>query len=199
MNMHYFDVVAIASSAGGFEPLTKIISGLPSGFPASIIVVQHMESDREDMLVEILSKQTSMRVKVAGDKEKLSASTIYIAKPSRQLMVNPDRTFLYGTTERIHYTRPAADVVFITMAISYKERAIGVILSGLDEDGTVGSLAINKLGGKVIAQEDPKYPSMPKSAVKLDDVDYIVPMDQIAPLLIDLVIRGEAATSKQAS
>ncbi len=149
--------------------------------------------------LKLLSEQTSMRVKVAEDKEKLSASMVYIANPSRQLMVNSDGTFSYGTAERIHFIKPAADVVFVTMAISYKERAIGIILSGLSQDGAVGAIAINKLGGKVIAQEDPKHSSMPKSAIEFDDVDYIVPMDRIAPLLIDLVTEGEAATSKQAS
>lgn len=195
--MHYFDVVAIASSAGGYEPLIKIISGLPSGFPTSIIVVQHMEPGREGMLVKILSEHTSMRVKVAEDKEKLSASIVYIANPRRQLMVNSDRTFSYGTAERIHFVKPAADVVFITMAISYKERAIGVILSGLSQDGAVGAIAINKLGGKVIAQQDPKNPSMPESAIEFDDVNYIAPMDKIAPLLMDLVTKGEAVTSSR--
>lgn len=133
-----------------------------------------------------------MKVKEAEDGERLFRSTVYTAKPDRHLMVNPDGTISLGSTERVQFVRPAADVLFITMAISCKNRSIAVILSGMGQDGAIGSLAVKRAGGKTIVQKDPEFPSMPQSAVKIDDVDFIVPLAEIGPLLIDLITKGRA-------
>ncbi len=191
-NRSFFDVVTIASSAGGFDPLIKVISDLPPDFPASILVVQHMGPISESALPKILGRHTSMKVKEAEDGERLSTATIYTPKPDKHMMVSPERTILLSSKERVRFLRPAADILFITVAINYRNKAIGVILSGTGQDGAIGSLAITKAGGKMIAQEDPKFPSMPESAVKVDDVDFIVPLAKIAPLLINLVTKDEA-------
>lgn len=194
-NAGMFDVIAIASSAGGFKPMIEIISGLPSDFPASVLVVQHTSPDHESALPEILRRHTSMVVKEAAGGEKLSKATVYTAKPNRHLMVNPDGTISLGSNERVHFVRPAADILFITMAISYRNKAIAIILSGTGQDGAIGSLAITKAGGKVIVQEDPEYKDMPEAAIKVDDVDFILPLEEIAPLLIKLVMKDNLLES----
>lgn len=190
--MRRFDVVAIAASAGGYDPLYDIISGLPAEFPASIIVVMHTTPGRESHLAEVLSSHTSLSVKEAEDGGRLAKSIIYVAKPNRHLVLNSDGTLSLVATDPVQFTRPAADVLFVTAAIAFRDRVIGVVLSGAGKDGAIGSLAITKAGGKVIAQEDPEHPSMPDAAIKIDDVAFVVPSKEIAQLLIDLVVSGKS-------
>ncbi len=186
-----FDVVVIAASAGGYDPLYDIISGLPADFPASIIVVMHTTPGRESRLAEVLGLHTPLRIKEAEDGERLAKSTIYVAKPNRHLVLNSDGTLSLVSTDPVQFTRPAADVLFVTAAIAFRDRVIGIVLSGAGKDGAIGSLAITKAGGKVIAQEDPEHPGMPDAAIKIDDVAFVVPSKEIAPLLTDLVASGK--------
>jgi len=172
--------------------MIEIISGLPADFPASVLVVQHTSPDHISALPEILGRQTSMNVKEAEEGDKLSKATVYTAKPNKHLMVNPDGTISLGSAERVQFVRPAADVLFITMAISCRDRSIALILSGLGQDGAIGSLAVKRAGGKTIVQKDPEFPGMPQAAIEVDDVDFVVPLTEIAPLLINLVIKGKA-------
>jgi two-component system chemotaxis response regulator CheB len=184
--------VGIAASAGGIKAISELISGLPVGFPASVMVVQHLSPRFESHLAEILSKYTTLKVKEAENGEKIAPSTVYVARPDKHLMVNPDGTITLTSLGKVQYTRPAADVLFVTLSISYKDRAIAVILSGAGEDGALGALAIKRAGGKTIVQEDPEVPSMPEAAIRVDDVDFIEPLAKIAPLLVNLVTKGKS-------
>ncbi len=186
----FFDVIAIAASSGGLKAITEVVSRLPSDLPAAIMIVQHISPQSESYLAEILSRSTSLKVKQAEDGERFIKGTIYTARPNKHLMVNPDGTLTLSSLDRVQFVRPAADVLFVTMAISYKDRAIAVILTGAGQDGAIGSLAVKKAGGKTIAQEDPEVPSMPEAAIRIDDVDFVVPLADIAPLLTDLVTKG---------
>jgi two-component system chemotaxis response regulator CheB len=186
----FFDVVAIASSAGGYDPVIKVISGLPANFPASVIVIRHLSPDQKSYLADVLSRYTPLEVKEAEDGMKLAKATIYTAKPDRHLMVNSDGTLSLASFEKVQFVRPAVDVLFVTLAISYGDKAIAVILSGAGKDGALGSLAIKKAGGKVIVQEDPDVPGMPEAAIRIDDVDFVIPFEKIAPLLTNLVLNG---------
>lgn len=187
----FFDVIAIAASAGGLKAITELVSSLPPDLPAAIMVVQHMSPESESYLAEILSRSTQLKVKQAEDGEKISKGTIYTPRPNKHLMVNPDGTFTISSLDRVQFVRPAADVLFVTMAISYKDRAIAVILTGAGRDGAIGSLAVKKSGRKTIAQEDPEVSGMPEAAIRIDDVDYVVPLADIAPLLVNLVTKGK--------
>ncbi|MFB3763731.1 MAG: chemotaxis protein CheB [Methanotrichaceae archaeon] len=188
----HFDVIALAASADGIKAITEIISSLPADFPASILVVQHMSPHVESNLARILSQHTSLKVKEAEDGERFTRGTIYTARRDKHLMVNPDGTLSLATLDKVQFTRPAADVLFVTMATSYKDRAIAVILTGAGQDGAIGSLVIKRLGGKVIVQEDPNVPSMPEAAIRIDDVDFIKPLAEIAPIITNLVTKGES-------
>lgn len=188
----FFDVVAIAASSGGLKAITEVVSGLPADFPAAVMVVQHISPDSESYLPEILSRATKMKVKPAEGGERFTKGTVYTARPNKHLMVNPDGTLTLSSVEKVQYVRPAADVLFVTMAISYRDRSIAVILTGAGQDGAIGSLAVKKSGGKTIAQEDPEVPSMPEAAIRIDDVDFIVPLAEIAPLLVNLVTKGKS-------
>jgi two-component system chemotaxis response regulator CheB len=114
------------------------------------------------------------------------------------MMMNSDGTITLTSLGKVQYTRPAADVLFVTVSISYRDRAIAVILSGAGEDGALGALAIKRAGGKTIVQEDPEVSGMPDAAIRIDDVDFIVPLVKIAPILIDLVTKGKSGETSAA-
>jgi chemotaxis response regulator CheB len=86
---------------------------------------------------------------------------------------------------------PATDVTSVTLASSYDSKVLGVILTSAGQDGALGALTINRTGGKVIAQEYPEVHGMPDAAILIDDVGFIKPLAEIAPLLVDLVTKGK--------
>jgi len=182
-----FDVVAVAASAGGLKAISTILSGLPEDFPVSIVVVQHLDPKHTSQMAEILARHTSLRVNEARSGERLERSKVYIAKPDRHLLVNPDRTLSLSFTELVHFVRPSADLLFESVAVVYKDRAIAVVLTGAGKDGSNGVQSIDKMGGIVIAQETAEFPGMPDSAIQTGVVDYMLPLEKIAPVLICLV------------
>lgn len=189
MNASYgkFDVVALAASAGGLKAISTILSGLPEDFPVSIVVVQHLDPRHKSQMAEILARHTSLRVNEARSGEQLERSKVYIAKPDLHLLVNPDRTLSLSFTELVHFVRPSADLLFESVAVVYKDRAIAVVLSGTGKDGSMGVQSIDEMGGMVIAQETAEFPGMPDSAIQTGVVDYVLPLEKIAPVLICLV------------
>ena len=187
-----FDIVAIAASAGGLNALSHILSGLPSDFAAAIAVVQHLDPRHRSLMADILSRRTSLRVKEAEDGEPLRPGMIHIAPPDHHLLVNPDGSLSLSHSELVHFVRPSADLLFESVAAAYKERAIAVVLTGSGSDGTMGVRAIKKMKGTVIAQDEAssEFFGMPGSAIDTKNVDFILPLDEIAPALVTLV-RGD--------
>jgi two-component system chemotaxis response regulator CheB len=183
-----FDVVALAASAGGLGAISTILSGLPEDFPVSILVVQHLDPSHPSKMSEILARYTTLRVSEAREGERLQRSRVYVAKPDRHLLVNPDRTLSLPFTELVHFVRPSADLLLESVAMAYKDRAIAVILSGTGKDGSNGVQSIDKMQGIVIAQAAAEFPGMPDSAIKTGVVDYVLPLEKIAPFLICLVL-----------
>ncbi|MFB3765741.1 MAG: chemotaxis protein CheB [Methanotrichaceae archaeon] len=187
----YFDVIGIAVALGGFKGLSEVISELPADFPVPILVVQHMSPDFDSNMAEILKPVTSLLVKQMENGERLERGTIYTAVPNKHMLVNNDGTISLAPVDKTEFTRPAADVTFVTLAISYKERAIGVLLTDAGQDGALGAMAIKASGGKVIAQEKAGTSGAPDADLRLEDVDYIMPLAEIAPLLINLAKKGK--------
>jgi two-component system chemotaxis response regulator CheB len=143
-------------------------------------------------MADILSRRTSLRVKQAEEGDRLEPSTVYIAPPNRHLLVNPDGSLSLSQSELVHFVRPSADLLFESVAASYKDRAIAVVLTGTGSDGTMGVQAIKKMSGTVIAQDGKtaEFSGMPVAAVQTGSVDFILPLDDIAPALVSLVIKG---------
>src|SRR5256885_1361631 len=149
-----FDIVALAASAGGLTALSRVLAALPEGFPATLVVVQHLDPRHRSLLADILSRRTSLRVKQAEEGEPVQPATVYIAPPNRHLLVNPDGTLSLSQSELVHFLRPSADLLFESVAACYRERAIAVVLTGTGSDGAMGVQAIKKMGGTVIAQDE---------------------------------------------
>jgi two-component system chemotaxis response regulator CheB len=189
-----FDIVAVAASAGGLSALSRLLAGLPGDFPAAIVVVQHLDPRHRSLMASILSRRTPLHVKQAEEGEHVIAATVYIAPPNRHLLVNPDGTLSLSQSELVHFVRPSADLLFESVAASYRERAIAVVLTGTGSDGAMGVQAIKKMGGTVIAQDEAsaEFFGMPSAAIHSGSVDFVLPLDEIAAALITLVVKGEA-------
>jgi len=146
-------------------------------------------------MADILSRRTSLRVKQAEEGDRLAPGTVAIAPPDRHLLVNPDGTLSLSQSELVHFVRPSADLLFESVAASYRERAIAVVLTGTGSDGAMGVQAIKKMGGRVIVQDErtAEFFGMPTAAIHTGQVDQILPLDEIAPAIITLVTRTDAA------
>jgi two-component system chemotaxis response regulator CheB len=186
---HSFDIVAIASSAGGLAALTNLLSGLPDGFPAALLVVQHLDPRHRSLMAEILSRRTALGVRQAEDGDTVVPGNVYIAPPDNHLLANADRTLSLTQSELVHFVRPSADLLFESVAAAYRERAIAVVLTGSGSDGSMGVEAIKKMGGTVIAQDETtsEFFAMPSAAIETGKVDFVLPLDEIALALCSLV------------
>ncbi|MBE9048649.1 chemotaxis protein CheB [Pleurocapsales cyanobacterium LEGE 10410] len=186
-----FELVAIAASAGGLNALSQVLSNLPADFPATIVIVQHLDPRHRSLMADILSKRTPLPVKQAQDGDRLEYNQVYIAPPNRHLLVNSDRTLSLTQSELVHFVRPSADSLFDSVAASHKERAIAVVLTGTGNDGSMGVRAIDEMGGTIIAQDEAtsQFFGMPSAAIATGVVDFILPLAEIAPALVSLVMQ----------
>jgi two-component system chemotaxis response regulator CheB len=185
--MGIFDIVAIGSSAGGIKALEIILSALPKDFPVPILIVQHLDPHHKSLIVDIMQRHSKLRVIEAIDGDTMKPSTVYIAPPNRHLLVNEGNIQLTSTAF-FHFSRPSIDLLFESIAATFGERAIGIILTGSGQDGSMGIKAIKETGGTTIAQDEAtsEYGSMPQSAISTGMVDLVLPIQEIAPAIIAL-------------
>jgi len=189
-----FDIVALAASAGGLQALSRVLAALPADFPAALVVVQHLDPRHRSLMADILSRRTPLRVQQAEEGEQVCPSTVYIAPPNRHLLVNSDGTMSLTQSELVHFLRPSADLLFESVAASYRDRAIAVVLTGTGSDGAMGVQAIKKMGGTVLAQDETtaEFFGMPSAAIQSGSVDFVLPLDEIPAALVTLVMKGDA-------
>ncbi len=184
-------VIAMAASVGGLKALSVILGGLPADFPAAIAIVMHLSPEHKSILAEILNGRTHLKVKQAQTGDILYPSSVFVAPPNHHLFVAKGGRLKLSTSsaEKVHYARPSAEPLFASVAAVYKKNAIAVVLTGGDGDGSFGVQIIKDEGGKVIAQDRPTSQdfSMPETSIKTGDVDFILPLNEIAPKLIELV------------
>ena len=146
-------------------------------------------------MADILNRQSRLPIKQAEDGDRVQPSGVFIAPPDRHLLVNADGTLALSRTELVHFVRPSADLLFESVAASFKDRAIAVMLTGTGSDGATGVEAIKKMGGTVIAQDEgtSEFFGMPGAAIQTGVVDFVLPLKDIGPALTKLIVRGEAA------
>ncbi len=185
-----FGIVAIAASAGGLKAVSKVISTLPANFPVPIAIVQHLDPKHRSLMADILSRRTKLQVKQAQQRELMNPGTIYIAPPNYHLLVTSQGCVKLTQSQVIHFVRPSADVLFESVADSYKSRAIAVVLTGTGVDGAMGVREIKQKGGTVIVEDSNtcEFDGMPKAAIRTGVVDQILPLSEIATALITLVM-----------
>jgi two-component system, chemotaxis family, protein-glutamate methylesterase/glutaminase len=169
------DIVVIGASLGGVEALSELVALLPATLPASVLVVQHTSEESPGLLSGILTRRGPLRAVTAEDGMTLSPGTIYVAPPNRHLLVG--RAGIRVTIgPRENRSRPAIDPLFRTAAVHYRQRVVGIVLTGLLSDGAAGLLAIKRCGGVAVVQtpEDAVYPEMPVRALaKVEGADQV--------------------------
>lgn len=188
MNAQRRDAVVVGASAGGVEALLTVFSGLPAGYGLPLVCVLHLPESRDSLLADLFGRRLALRVKEAQDKEDLSPGTLYFAPPGYHLSIESDHSFSLSREEPLHYSRPSIDVLFESAADSYRERLVGVLLTGANQDGAAGLAAIKRAGGLSIVQDpaEAQVPTMPESALATHEPDYILPLRGIRALLAQL-------------
>jgi two-component system chemotaxis response regulator CheB len=181
-------VVAIVASVGGLAAISEVLGGLPAEFRAAVIVLQHLEAGRESLLPRILAGRTPLAVRPAASGDVLRAGHVYVAPAGRHLALAPDRTLRLGDGPRVHYVRPAADVLLNSLAEAGAP-VIAVVLTGRGEDGARGALRVRTQGGTVLATDRGTSTNfgMPGAADDAGGVDEVLPLPRIAPRLVALV------------
>jgi two-component system, chemotaxis family, protein-glutamate methylesterase/glutaminase len=185
------DLVVIGGSAGAIEVLHRVLGGLPAQFGPATAIVIHVPAEGPHLLTEIFTTQ-GIDVKLAEDKEPIVGGTIYFATPDYHLLIEKGRTFALSVDERVHYSRPAIDVLFETAAEAYGERVLGVILSGANQDGARGLRAIAAAGGITAVQALDTAEMIAMPAAALEAVPQSIEVD--AASLVELLrAHGEIA------
>jgi two-component system chemotaxis response regulator CheB len=192
--MSGFDIAGIAASAGGVRALGVVLGALPRQLVAPVLVVQHLDRRHRTVIAEVLARRAALAVKLAEDGEKAVAGTIYVAPPDRHLLVGRSGMLALTDTELVHFVRPSADLLLESLAAAYGDRAIAVVLTGTGTDGAMGVRAVKARGGTVIV-EDPdtaEFTGMPRAAVDAADVDFVLSLAEIGPVLARLIQPEEA-------
>ena len=179
-------VIVIGTSFGGVHALQELVASLPPDLPALLAVVLHI-GRQQSILPELLNRAGPLRAMHPVDGQRWQAGMIYVAPPDHHLLLRADSLCL-SRGPRENHARPAIDPLFRTAALGWRERAVGVVLTGDLDDGTAGLAAIKSYGGTTVVQDpaDAVAPSMPASALANVQVDHCLPLAQIAPLLVRL-------------
>lgn len=185
--------ILIGASAGGVYALLELAAALPPAFPAPLLVVQHIGAHRSQ-LAELLSGRGPNLAVVAADGQQPEAGTIYIAPPDHHMLVEQGRIRLTRGPKE-HHARPAIDPLFRSAALDLGPRAVGVILTGMLDDGSAGLQAIKQCGGIAVVQDpaDAYESGMPRSAIAATDVDHIVSLAELPKLLLALALAKPVA------
>jgi two-component system, chemotaxis family, protein-glutamate methylesterase/glutaminase len=184
--------IVIGASAGGVAALLELAAALPHDLHAVVGMVLHVGS-RDSILPELLAARGRMRAIHPQDGQVLSEGTIYVAPPDQHMLFEADRVRL-SRGARENHARPAIDPLFRSAALSWRERAVGVVLTGDLDDGTAGLAAIKQCGGTAIVQDPATavQPSMPASALQNVAVDHCLPLAEIPAALLQIVRRDAA-------
>ena len=186
--MKYRSIV-IGASAGGMDAIKTILMPLEEAFAASILIVQHVSPHSHGYMVNYLNGICHINIKEADEKEKILPGNVYIAPPNYHLLVEKDETLSLTVDPKVNYSRPAIDILFDSAAEIYQNELIGIILTGANSDGSKGLKRVKELGGLTIVQ-DPitaEADFMPKAAMEITEVDYILSLNEISNKLIKLV------------
>jgi two-component system chemotaxis response regulator CheB len=177
--------VVFGASAGGIEALSMLLAALPAELPAAVMGVLHLPRDRPSLLVEIFAPMCALPVQEAQDKEHIKPGHVYFAPADYHLLVDTGPSLALSIDEPVNFSRPSIDVLFESAADIYRERLLGIVLTGASQDGAAGLAAIHRLGGRTVVQDPASalVPLMPESARQRSTVDFVLPLEQIADLL----------------
>src|SRR5947209_7313690 len=173
-------IVGMGASAGGLEAFTAVLRNLPADTGMAFVLVQHLDPKHESLLVDLLSKSTSMPVTAARDGEPVAANHVFVIPPNANLEISSGVLRITQRPAGPGVNMPV-DCFFRSLAQDIGERAIGVILSGTSSDGALGVEAVKGAGGITLAQDQTaKHDGMPRSAIATGCIDFVLPPEGIA-------------------
>lgn len=183
-----YKAVVIGGSAGSFQGVVKILAQLPKGFPLPIIMCLHRLKHVRNGFVEALSIKSVVQVTEPNDKETIKKGNVYLAPANYHMSVELGNHFALSTEEMLNNSRPSIDITLGTCAFAYKEKLIGILLSGANKDGALGMKYIHERGGLTIVQEPTEcmIDTMPRSALAITQIDHVLRIDQIVEFLKEL-------------
>ena len=183
------NLIVIGASAGGIRAIVKVIEGFPENIDAAIMIVIHLSrKSSAENIIEIFQRHTVLQCEVAGDKVAIERGKIYLARPEHHLLVHDHIMHINNGPEENKY-RPSIDVLFRSVAVHFGNRAIGIILTGMLDDGTSGMHAIKSCGGMCLVQNpsDAEYGDMPRSVLNSIEVDYMADLVEI-PVIVQNIL-----------
>jgi two-component system, chemotaxis family, protein-glutamate methylesterase/glutaminase len=190
------DIIVVGASAGGVQALQQLAAGLPGDLPAAVFVVLHTWPGSESLLPSILGRSGPLPVVEARHDAPIERGKIYVAPTDRHLLLEPEKiSVLLGPRE--NRARPAINPLFRSAATIYRNRVIGVVLTGTLDDGAAGLWAIKQGGGIAIVQSDAAFTQMPRAAAENVTVDYDAPLAEI-PALLDRLAREPVEAAPRA-
>lgn len=183
-----YKAIVIGGSAGSFQGIVKILSKLPENFPLPIILCLHRLKHVRNGFVEALAIKSVVEITEPYDKESIKKGKVYLAPSNYHMSVELGNYFSLSTEEMINNSRPAIDITLGSAAYIYRDKLIGVLLSGANKDGGLGMKYIKDKGGITIVQdpEECMIDTMPKAALNLTTIDHVLKIDQIVDFLKEL-------------
>ena len=183
-----YKAVVIGGSAGSFQGVVKILAQLPKGFPLPIIMCLHRLKHVRNGFVEALSIKSVVQVTEPNDKENIKKGSVYLAPANYHMSVELGNHFALSTEEMVNNSRPAIDITLGSCAFVYKEKLVGILLSGANKDGALGMKQIHDRSGLTIVQEPSEcmIDTMPRAALAVTSIDHVLKVDQIVEFLKDL-------------
>ena len=195
-----YELVVIGASWGGLHAVGTVLDGLGDTSSAAFVVAQHRGAGGGERLAPLLQRRTGLRVSEAEDKDPLTPGSVYLAPPDYHTLIEADGTIALSTEEAVRHARPSIDVLFRSAAEAYRERCVGVVLTGANEDGADGLALIKSLGGVAVVQ-DPRTAErgeMPSAAIEATNADVVLPLEEIGLFLRGLQI-GRASCRERVS
>lgn len=192
------EAVVIGASAGGIEALNRLLPDLPADFGAAMLVVVHMRADVPSLLPELFASRCRLAVVEPNDKDAIEPGTVYVAPPGYHMLVESDRTIALSIDPPVRFSRPSVDVLFESAAYAYKSALLGIVLSGANDDGARGALAIREACGHCWVQ-DPATAgasAMPQAAIANGAANQIMTLDDMAALLAAGVGRARPGANR---
>ena len=182
------EIVVIGTSTGGLKALQTLLSGLSVDFPLPVVIVQHRGSSPEPGLSEVLAQASRLPVTEPEDKEPVVSGRAYLAPRDYHLLIE-NGSFALSVDQAVAYARPSIDVLFESVADEYGDKAIGVVLTGANNDGARGLARISSQGGVTLVEnpETAASHAMPRAALAHTKADWVLPLEEIAPRLNKLV------------
>jgi two-component system, chemotaxis family, protein-glutamate methylesterase/glutaminase len=183
-----YKAVVIGGSAGSFQGMVKVLSQLPKGFPLPIIMCLHRLKHVRNGFVEALSIKSVVQVTEPHDKENIKKGGVYLAPANYHMSVELGNYFALSTEEMVNNSRPAIDITLSTSAFVYKDKLIGILLSGANRDGAAGMKSIHEKGGLTLVQEPTEcmIDTMPRAALAVTKIDHVLKIDQLVEFFKEL-------------